>query len=212
MNLERYCRVSVLLVLVSALGCGPLFAPASGEKKALYVISDDGSLPEQSAESTDFRLLIRAMQANNFINSHKIIFSRESATRGYYQLAQWVEPPTKRLTLLLLERFERSGSFASVSGIASSALGDLQLNTELTEFYHDVSESPGTVHLRLRAEVVDLAERRVVGERVFSKSLPAADYSAEGAVASFTAGSNALLNDVVTWVTELASQRAASAA
>lgn len=197
-------RLVFALILLFPVSCGPLFAPPSASEKELFVIPDDGSLPTIPELRIEHRLLVRDTQANSFINSRKIIFSRSEATRGYYQFAQWVEPPPRRLTLLLLERLERTEVFSSVSALGTSTLGELQLNTEITEFYHDVSEAPGEVHLRLRVELVDLIDRSIIADNVFKRSVPAATYNVEGAVEGFTRAVNSILNDVVLWTVQSA--------
>jgi cholesterol transport system auxiliary component len=59
--------------------------------------------------------------------------------------------------------------------------GDLLLDTELVEFYHDASSEPGQVRLVLRAELVDLKQRTLLGRRVFEQQVALTSFDAAGA-------------------------------
>ena len=192
----------LLLTLVFFLpACGPLISN-SGVDKAFYVITDDGSVPEDKISQKTIRIIVRDTRGNRFINSHKIVFSEEPSQRGYYQLAQWVDPPTKQLSLMLLERIERSDIAESVTRTGSASVGDMQLNSELLEFYHDIRESPGVVQVRLRAELIDIRNRRILAKKDFVVVEDAESYNAEGAVTAFTLAVNKLLNQLVIWLDE----------
>jgi ABC-type uncharacterized transport system auxiliary subunit len=205
--MKRWKYSSVLLMMLIACavlgGCGPLFGGARADKE-FFVLNDDGYTPKALSSLDPLVLLVRDTKANRFVNSHKIIFAEAPEKRGYYQFAQWVEPPTDRVTLLIVERFERVGVFRSVSRIASSTLGDFQLNTEILEFYHDISRTPGFVRITLSAELVNLVDRKEVVQKKFTCDVPVEVYNAEGAVRAFTIGTNRLLNELVSWTADAA--------
>jgi cholesterol transport system auxiliary component len=203
MSVIRLLPLALLLAFGAA--CGPLLAPQAGSGDVQFLIADSGSTPRRiDDEALPQGLLVRTMEASNFISSRKIIFSETPLTRGSYKYASWVEPPTDRLSLLLLERLQRAQIFSSVSRLATSAVGDLQLYTELTDFRHDIEESPGMVHVRLRAELVDLHSRAVLCDALFEKHLLAKSYDASGAVSSLVIAANELLDAVVGWTNSCA--------
>lgn len=199
-----WTRVSFWLllgVLLCGWGCGPLIG-AKRADKSFFVLSDDKKVPEGELRRYSLRLLVRDTKANRFINSHKIIFSEKEYTRGYYQFAHWVEPPPERFTLLLINRLERAEVFGNVSRLASSTLGDLQINTEIVEFYHNIADMPGDVVIRVNAELFDLKDRRSSQKKSFSRSVEVSSYSAAGAVKAFSKGVNEILDEMVVWVGE----------
>ncbi len=202
-----------LSLALSLASCGPLFVPSSGGEVTQYVLDDRSN--EQANEQAklekqrlDTRLLLRDIRANSFIASHKIVFSENEATRGYYQYARWVEPPHQRIGTLLRERFERADVFASVADLGSSTLGDMQLNIELSEFRHDISESPGDTHVEIRVELIDLKKREILCQSRVRKSIASESYSAAGAVEAFSQGVNRLLDGLVLWTYDCAAQNA----
>lgn len=197
---------SCLLLLLLAAGagsCGPLLPPASGDKD-YFVLIDPTEDPAIECRA-DVRILVRETKGNPFINSHKIVFNESPTTRGYYQLAQWVEPPTARLTLLLIEHLDAAKAFRSVSRLASSSLGDYQLNTEITDFRHDVADSPGSVKVRVIAEVVSLRAREVIGSRSFERVVPSPSYDAAGAVTALNHGVGEVLRELARWLCAIVS-------
>ena len=202
-----FCCIVFPILLAS---CGPLMNFNSDEK-AYFVITDDGTLPKDSLTNSGLRVLVRDTKANGFVNSRKIIFSENPATQAYYQFAQWVEPPTDRVTLLIVQRLERAGLFTSVSRLAGSALGDIQLSAELTDFYHDLSAGgKGVVRLRLNCELINLRDHTVLQSREFAKIIPVEDYSARGAVQAFSVAVNEVLNELVQWMNKAANDAAPS--
>lgn len=201
MNSRRLLIFCFALTLIAPSGCGPLLG-AQRADQSFFVLIDDGKVSEQTFNRYPLHLLIRDTKANSFINSHKIIFSEETSTRGYYQFARWVEPPPDRFTLLLIDRLERAEIFNTVSRLASSSLGDIQLNTEITEFYHNIDSMPGEVVIRVNAEVLNLGNRKKVLKKNFSKKIEVESYSASGAVDAFSIAVNQLLDEMLTWVSE----------
>ena len=188
-----------LLVLVSAsVSCTFDVIPDYG-KKSYYIITN-GADDTFTCHGKDLAVFISETAANKFINSRRIIFTESPLERSYYQLAYWVEPPPKTFSKLLLSRLETCGLFRNVSRPLSLASADLELNTEIVEFYHDISKRPGEVLVEVRAELIDLKKRSVVASRKFSVSAAVKKYSAEGAVISFSHGVSQVLTQIIQWL------------
>ena len=193
-------RALLTSILLMCAACGPLI-PSPSDEIAYFVI--EGTVVETSkAPRHDANLLVRETKANRFINSHKIIFSKDPAQRGYYQLARWVEPPPSRITSLLIDKLEQANVCKSISRLGSATLGDYQLNSELSEYYHDIRSRPGQATIRMTAEIIDLARRNVLAQKTFVTSTEATSYTAQGAVEGLTSATNSLLDQIVAWAAE----------
>ena len=83
------------------------------------------------------------------------------------------------------------------------ALGDVLLDTELVEFYHDAASQPGRVRLVLRAELVDLKQRTLLGRRVFEQQVPLATYDAAGAAQASNLAVSQALDELTAWLASL---------
>jgi cholesterol transport system auxiliary component len=126
---------------------------------------------------------------SSFYDTQEIVYSRAPGTRGYYQFNRWTERPQRAIHAQLEARFPES-----------QQPGRRVLTTHLDEIYHDAAERPGTVRIRLTAELSGPGSRSVAVRRVFAASAPAASYDAPGAVRGCNEALAALLNDIVAWV------------
>lgn len=175
----------LLLLLVPALLAGCLNFGAQRKTHAVvhYVLNDTAPPPATTPAplAADApTLLVLDTTAAGFYDSDRLVFSRSAGTRGHYQLARWTERPGKRFANLLRARLDRQNSWR-VSAAGGYVRGDVLLDTELVEFYHDAASQPGQVRLVLRAELVDLRQRTILGRRVFEQTVPLTSYDAAGA-------------------------------
>jgi cholesterol transport system auxiliary component len=137
--------------------------------------------------------------AGSFYDSDQLIYSRSADTRGQYQFARWTERPGKRLADLMRTRIERQGVW-QVSATGGFTRGDVLLDTELVEFYHDAASRPGQLRLVLRAELVNLKQRALMGRRVFEQQVPLTSYDAAGAAQASSQAVSRVLDDLTVWL------------
>jgi len=156
-----------------------------------------------SAHRAGVLLAVRETRANALINSHKILFSSDGVEQGAYQYASWGEPPPKRFTTLLISALESSGLFDSVTHIANSTLNNFQLSSEILELYHDTSNKPGTVKLKVRVELMETLSRRLAAQNVFAVEKKLDSYDARGAVDATAAAVGEAINEIVQWCASL---------
>jgi cholesterol transport system auxiliary component len=174
--------------------------PKESGQKQYFILSDNQEATLGPRYVIPKSLLVREATSNAFIESYRIIFGQDASSRGFYQFAQWVEPPPKRVTFLLIERLEREGLFESVSRMGKTVLGDLQLNLEVLEFYHDISSTPGQVKVRFKVELIDANNRSLIAKGDFKTSVDVQEFSARGAVSAFSKAVNPLLGEIVVWL------------
>lgn len=144
-------------------------------------------------------LLVPDTTAGGFYDTDQLVFSRSTGTRGQYQFARWTERPGKRFADLLRARLDRLGRYR-VAAVGGYVRGDLMLDTRLVEFYHDASSKPGTMRLELRAELVDLRHRTLLGRRTFEQRVPLASYDAAGAAQASNVAVGRVLDDLSGWL------------
>ena len=144
-------------------------------------------------------LLVLDTTTARYYNTDQLIFSRSPGTRGQYQLARWTERPGKRFADLMRIRLDQQSAWR-VSAAGGYVNGDVLLDTELVEFYHDATSNPGHVRLELRAELVDLKKRSLLGRRVFAQNVPLTSYDAAGAAAASNLAVSRALDDLGVWL------------
>jgi cholesterol transport system auxiliary component len=166
-----------------------------------YVLSDPAPAADRhAAPGADApTLLVLDTMAGSFYDTDQIVFSRSENTRSQYQLARWTERPGKRFARLMRNRLERQGAW-HVSDAGSHVRGNLLLDTELVELYHDAASAPGRMRLVLRAELIDLKQHKLLGQRVFEQQIPLATYDAAGAAQASSQAVGRVLDDLAAWL------------
>jgi cholesterol transport system auxiliary component len=144
-------------------------------------------------------LLVLDTTTGSFYDTEQLVFSRSAGTRSQYQFARWTERPGKRFADLMRARLDRQGSW-NVSAAGGYVRGDLMLDTELVEFYHDAASEPGQMRLVLRAELVDLKQRALLGRRVFEQQVPLTTYDAAGAAQAANLAASRALDELTAWL------------
>jgi len=168
-----------------------------------YVLNDPVSATDPAPLRADAKtLLVLDTTTGSFYDTDQLVFSRSAGTRGQYQFARWTERPGKRFADLMRTRLDRQGAW-NVSAAGGYVRGDMLLDTELVEFYHDAASEPGQVRLVLRAELVDLKQRTLLGRRVFEQQVPLKSYDAAGAAQASNLAVSRALDDLTAWLSTL---------
>ena len=190
---------ATLACLLTALAAGCL---SSGERafQRYYVLEAPGAQAATAKTPRASTLLVTPTTASSFYETQDIAYSRAPGTRAYYQFHSWTQRPGRAIGELLIARLERGGAFKAITRATGGVQGDLVLNTQLSDFYHDASSDPGSVRVTLVAELVDPARRVLVARRTFARSEPAVTYDAAGAAQAFNKAIGAILDEVSAWV------------
>ena len=96
-------------------------------------------------------------------------------------------------------RLDRQSAWR-VSAAGGYVRGDVLLDTELLEFYHDASQNPGHVRLELRAELIDLKKRTVLGRRIFAQNIPLDSFDAAGTAKASNVAVSRTLDELSAWL------------
>lgn len=193
-----------LVVALSLGGCVNFAERSEKSPEVVNYVLGDRAAP---ASPTPARagaplLLVLDTTAGGFYDTDQIAFSRTPGTRAYYQFARWSDRPGKRLAELMRAHLDRQGAYR-VAAAGGYVLGDLLLDTELVDFYHDASSEPGTMRLVLRAELVDLRQRTLVGRQTFEQQIPLARFDAVGAAAAADVAVAQALDALTAWLASL---------
>ncbi|HMM46922.1 MAG TPA: ABC-type transport auxiliary lipoprotein family protein [Thiobacillaceae bacterium] len=212
-KLTTLATIGALLALVGCVNIGD----RSERPAVVYYVLDDsrtapGAVQPGAAEATSASALPREADAvlgpvllvldpvvRGFYDTDQLIFSRSAGTRGQYQFARWTERPGKRIGDLLRARLEREGSWR-VSAGGGYVRGDLLLDTELVELYHDAAHEPGVARLVLRASLIDMKARGILARREFVQAVPLATYDAKGAAEASGVATAHVLDELTAWI------------
>jgi cholesterol transport system auxiliary component len=193
-----------LAVLSLALTACVNFAEKSDRSAMVYYVLEDSApaTPVKPIVENAPTLLVLDTTTGGFYDADQLVFSRSAGTRGQYQFARWTERPGKRFADLMRDRLVRQGVWR-VTAAGGYVRGDVLLDTELVELYHDASSEPGQMRLVLRAELVDLKQRKLLGRRVFEQSAPLATFDAAGAAEASSQAVGRALDDLTVWLANI---------
>lgn len=165
-----------------------------------YVLNDrtPATAPAPLREGAPL-LLVLDTSTGGFYETDQMVYSRSAGTRGYYQFARWTERPGKRFAGLMRARLDRDGRYR-VAAAGGYVRGELLLQTELVDFYHDARSAPGVMRLVLRAEVVDLGTRALLGHQTFEQEVAVARFDAAGAAEAADTAVSQTLDALADWL------------
>lgn len=164
--------------------------------------------PTAAAPHTDPRgLWIDVLPGSSFYEAISIAYSRAPAERAYYQFASWTEPVAQRLSRIVERDLRARKVFAEVGAIGGGSRAQLYLRIVVNDFFHDAAVEPGVVRIGFSAELVEVATRRALGRRDFSRSEPVARADAAGAVAAFDTAVAGALDELAGWLAGITAPR-----
>jgi cholesterol transport system auxiliary component len=196
-GIPRGFAIAVMAVVLA--GCALL--PPPPEVPASY---DLGPLPrhEPTNPALPAIVLLPDVSAPSWLDGQGIVYRLaydEPARLQTYAQSRWKAPAPALLSQRLRGRF----AAATRSGIVTSddgARADYMLRVELEDFSQTFS-APGAsrVWVRARASLVNLQQRTLVAQRVFSIERAAASPDVRGAVAAFADASDELIEGLLQW-------------
>jgi len=195
-----WTRSCVCFCLLLLGGCSLPFSLGSQPKTIYRLTPEIGSVG--SLESTGKRLAIREIFSAGYIDSHRVVFSRELGQLGSYQYATWSELPAKQIADSLLMSLQKQGAFQSVARTTSGSIADLQLNCELIDFTHELFGGESKVHVTLQVELIDLQTRKILHQKLFDIQESVEKNDVEGAIAGFNRAVEKLVKELTSWLGE----------
>ena len=191
------------LPLAGVAGCGAL--TSSAPRFDFYVIEDLRPAPPAVSVSAstpprvDRTLLLTYGATQALFDSDRIVFTRDGASRAYYQYSNWSERPGRRIVSLAEARLAQGGGFRAVAQTVAGVRGDQVLSLRLDELMHDDSVSPGVLRLGLTAELLDWHTRTIAARRTFSRTASVGSRDAKGAARAASVAVTELLDELATW-------------
>ncbi|MGV8989909.1 MAG: ABC-type transport auxiliary lipoprotein family protein [Thiobacillus sp.] len=193
-------NLALLGCVIALAGCINLSEQRDKATGINYVLNDTAPGIKPAAVRPDApTLLVLDTTTARYYDTDQLIFSRATGTRGQYQLARWTERPGKRFANLMRTRLDQQNAWR-VSTAGGYVHGDVLLDTELVEFYHDATSNPGYLRLELRAELVDLKKHSLMGRRIFEQTVPLTSYDAAGAASASNQAVSRALDDLGVWL------------
>jgi cholesterol transport system auxiliary component len=136
------------------------------------------------AAQRDRVLAISTVRAAPGFDSAAMVYVQKAHALDHYAMHRWADTPARMLGQLLLRTLEDSGSFRAVVQAPSALPADLRLDTEIVQLRQSFLAKPSRVELTLRAQLIDVAARRVLATRYIEVTQDAPSDDAAGGVAA----------------------------
>jgi cholesterol transport system auxiliary component len=162
-------RAAAALAVVALLAaCTALQAPEA-DRANLYVLE---AMPAAGAPrpKRDLVLEVSAPRARPGFDTPLMAYTQRPNALEYFAKNRWADTPARMLAPLLAQALERAGGFRAVVQAPSTAIADLRLDTELVRLEQDFAARPSQIRFTLRAQLIDVATRRVLASAEFDEA------------------------------------------
>ena len=113
-----YQAALIFLIAAFSAGCG-------GSRPVKYYVIDIGQPPVNSAApQIPVRLLVSRVTASSLYREDRLVYGTGSVQLGTYEYDRWATIPTDMLQDMVVSALRSTGSYRSVSPIASNLRGD----------------------------------------------------------------------------------------
>lgn len=183
--------------LVALTGCSLLPGPGREQAPTTYVLAPAPASGGPTVVAGDRPVLLVAMpQADPGYGSSQIAYAPRPYALSYYARSQWLDTPPRMLRPALVAVLERTGRFGAVVTEPSAALAQFRLDTEIVELVHALDTEPDEGRVTLRAQLTELATRRVIATRTVQAAEPLPESTPYGAVLAINRALQRAVNEI----------------
>ncbi|MDP2368160.1 ABC-type transport auxiliary lipoprotein family protein [Rhodoferax sp.] len=204
MSVFNFHRSGVALLALLALGACSVLSPSASPRPSFYTLDRplDGAAPRAPTLSLAPTLIVSPTHAAAGFDSPRIIYVREAHRLDYFAHSEWVDPPARMLTPLLVAAAQASGSFRAVVLTPTAAAGDMRLDTEIVRLQHDFQSRPSQVRFTLRVYLIENKTRRVLAWRELDATVAASSEDAYGGVVAANRAVQTVLAQAAAFLTD----------
>lgn len=194
--------VTLAAILLSLGGCSIL--PES-EPATLYRLpaSTPSTTLGASSPALPIRLGVATPEAGHLLSSNRIVVYPERNVVNVYEGSRWHEDAPDMLQARLIASLQHHQLFTSVG--SDRLPNDLLLLSELRHFQSEYDTTPPSVKIQLDVQLVGAQDRRPIVANSFSTRAQASSVEILDVVDAFGQASDALTEQLATWLVEQAS-------
>ena len=191
------------LAALALAGC-TLFPPPGAPPPSLFVLAPQGEgAPPLDAAAP--RIEIAPPVGRPGFDGPRMAYVTRPYEVQFFARHQWLDAPARMLAPLLAEALERGGRFHAMQG-GESAAPALRLETEIVVLQQEFTARPSRVRFTLRARLLDVLGRRVLGSSVLEAVEPSSSEDPYGCVVAANRAVARVLEELATWCAGLAGQ------
>jgi cholesterol transport system auxiliary component len=186
-----------LFILLGAVaGCAPFSSPKVEAVKTYALEADlDAAF---NAQAIPLVLFVNGTHAAPGFDSSAMIYVNQQYQRNLYGYNQWADAPSRMINAVLVRALSKNAGFNAVVQAPSTIPADLRLDTELIRLQHEFISAPSRVRLTMRAQLIDMAQRRILVTQEFDLTENAPSENPYGGVIA----ANKALSKLLTQITQ----------
>jgi len=200
---KRAAAAFAAMALLAA--CAPL-PPPEPDRTNIYVLKPAFAagtlLPKR-----DLVLEVTVPRARPGFDTPQMAYTRRANALEYFAKNRWVDTPAAMLAPLLAQALDHSGGFRAVVQAPTLAAADLRLETEIVRLQQDFGAPPSRIQFTLRAQLIDVGDRRVLASAEFDETEAAPSDDPSGGVIAANRALGRLLDRVAKFCAETKTER-----
>lgn len=153
-------------------------------------------------QSTHDTLLVTPMAANPGYDKKKMVYMTDPAHLNYYTRHEWVAPPAKMLTPLIIDRIQDMGYFRAVVTPPYMGKTDYRLETRLIVLQQEFLGSASQVRCMVQANLINVKTKMIVSSQRFQAVVPAAGRDPQSGVVAANVAANRIAAEIAHFTVE----------
>ncbi len=143
-------------------------------------------------------LVVSEPQALQALDSARIVITTRDGSIAYLPDAQWADRLPKLLQVRLIQTFENGKRIKAIGRPGDRLIPAAQLNSEIRQFGLD--ERTGEAVIEVSVKIVNDRSGRILAGEIFTQRVAGQGVTGSGATAALDVANQALLRDIVRWV------------
>lgn len=184
--------------VVPLAGCSLLFPPSAPQ---LYRLTPQTGGTSRGP-AVRAQLVVVAPVAPESLDTERIALTHNRTELDYFAGSSWTDRAPRLLQGLMIDAFENSGRIVAVGRDLSDLNPDYLLETDLRDFqarYMGTGDQPPTIVVRLAAQLVKMPDRKVTGDMLAAREVPAARNDLNSIVEAFDTATGEVIAQIVDW-------------
>ncbi|BAN35338.1 hypothetical protein SCD_n01516 [Sulfuricella denitrificans skB26] len=158
-------KITAALLTLALTGCSAL-RPIEAESVHTYLLEAQID-PKEQVKLIPLVLIVSSPRAVPGYDAVHMAFIRQPHMLEYFAKNRWAEAPAKMLGPLLVRALELRTGFKAVASSDGMVKGDVRLDTEITLLQQEFITLPSRLHMKLRVQLVEQSNYRVLATQVF---------------------------------------------
>ncbi len=156
----------MLLIFAALLAGCTAFSTPKVESTHLYLLDARPVTTAEGKKSTRILAISQPVSRPGY-DTPKMAYQRVPLELEYFASHQWADTPARMLQPLIMQAL--APNFSAVVQASGIIPANFRLDTELIRLQQNFTTKPGKIVLTLRAQLIDLKDKRVVAEKLFDE-------------------------------------------